>query len=128
MISYFKVKGQSMEPLCKEGDFVLLDKLSYLMFRPRVGDMVVLRHPQEDRLILKYVKREEAAENTFSYWVEGLNKEESSDSRNFGWIPREAILGKALVIHKPRSYPQGMVYESWASDMIKERGERSRFV
>ena len=103
MISYFKVKGQSMEPLCKEGDFVLLDKLSYLMFRPRVGDMVVLSHPQEDRLILKYITRAKAAENSSLYWVEGLNKESSSDSRSFGWIPREAILGKALIIGKPRT-------------------------
>ena len=52
MISYFKVRGQSMEPLCREGDFVLLDRLSYLIFRPRSGDVVVLSHPQEDRLIL----------------------------------------------------------------------------
>ncbi len=92
-----------MEPLCKEGDFVLLDKLSYLMFRPRVGDMVVLLHPQEERLILKYIKREKVVENSFFYWVEGLNRESSSDSRNFGWIPRETILGRALIISKPHT-------------------------
>ena len=89
-----------MEPLCKEGDFVLLDKLSYLVFRPKIGDIVVLRHPQEERLILKYIM-EERAENHYSfYWVEGLNKEGSSDSRSFGWIPRKMILGKAQVIHR----------------------------
>lgn len=100
MISYFKVKGQSMEPLCKEGDFVLLDTLSYLIFRPRSGDIVVLSHPHEDRLILKYIMREKAAEHRTLYWVEGLNKEGSSDSRSFGWVPREAIAGKALLIRK----------------------------
>ena len=100
MISYFKVRGQSMEPLCKEGDFVLLDKLSYLMFRPRVGDMVVSRHPQEDRLILKYIVKEKVTGRRSFYWVEGLNKEGSSDSRSFGWVSREAVLGKALIIRK----------------------------
>jgi len=92
-----------MEPLCKEGDFVLLDRLSYLMFRPRAGDVVMLFHPQEDRLILKYIVREKAVDNHSFYWVEGLNKEGSSDSRSFGWVPREAILGRALVINKFRS-------------------------
>mgnify|MGYP001573423920 CR=1 FL=1 len=92
-----------MEPLCKEGDFVLLDRLSYLMFRPRVGDIVVLFHPQEDRRILKYVVKEKVAERGLLYWVEGLNKEGSSDSRSFGWVPREAILGKALIIGKSRT-------------------------
>ena len=100
MISYFKVKGQSMEPLCKEGDFVLLDTLSYLIFRPQSGDIVVLSHPQEDRLILKYVMREKVTEHRSFYWVEGLNKEGSSDSRSFGWVSREAVLGKALIIRK----------------------------
>jgi len=92
-----------MEPLCKEGDFVLLDKLSYLVFRPRVGDVVVLFHPREDRLILKYIMREKAVGSHSFYWVEGLNKESSSDSRSFGWVPREAILGKAMVIRKKAS-------------------------
>lgn len=101
MLGYFIVKGQSMEPLCKEGDFVLLDKLSYLMFRPRLGDIVVLRHPQEERrLILKYVIQEKMEGDRLLYWVEGVNKEGSSDSRSFGWVPREMILGKALIVRK----------------------------
>ena len=103
MISYFRVKGQSMEPLCKEGDFVLLDTLSYLIFRPCSGDIVVLSHPQEDRLILKYIVREKVTEHHSFYWVEGLNKEGSSDSRSFGWVGREVVLGKALIIGKPRT-------------------------
>jgi nickel-type superoxide dismutase maturation protease len=101
MISYFKVKGQSMEPLCKEGDFIVLNKLSYLVLRPQAGDVVVLRHPQEQsRLLLKYVLKERVEWNRLLYWVEGLNKAGSSDSRNFGWVPREFILGRAIVARK----------------------------
>jgi nickel-type superoxide dismutase maturation protease len=100
MISYFKVKGQSMEPLCKEGDFVVLDKLSYLMFRPRVGDTVVLRHPKQNRLLLKYITKEKIEDSSLFYWVEGVNKTESSDSRSFGWIQREMILGRAIVVKR----------------------------
>jgi nickel-type superoxide dismutase maturation protease len=98
MISYFKVKGQSMEPLCKEGDFILLDKMSYLIFRPKAGDTIVLRHPQQSRLLLKYVMQEKFQDNRFFYWVEGLNKKESSDSRAFGWVPKDFIFGKAIVV------------------------------
>ncbi len=93
-----------MEPLCKEGDFVLLDKLSYLLFRPRPGDVVVIRHSQEDRLILKYILKEKCKEQSSLYWVEGLDKESSVDSRSFGWIPRNAILGKARIIREERKH------------------------
>lgn len=103
MIPYFKVRGRSMEPLCKEGDFIVLDKLSYLVFRPRVGDIVVLRYPRErNRLIVKYITQEKMNEEELLYWVEGLNKRGSSDSRSFGWILRESILGKALIIQRSR--------------------------
>lgn len=104
MISYFVVKGQSMEPLCKEGDFIVLDKFSYLAFRPRVGDVIVLRHPRDKaRLIVKYITQEKIDEaGFFYYWVEGLNKKGSLDSRNFGWISRESILGKALIIQRSK--------------------------
>ena len=89
-----------MEPLYKEGDFVFLNKLSYLVFRPKAGDVIVLSHPQEDRLILKYIIKGKIKGGHSFYWVEGLNKEESSDSRSFGWIRREMILGKAVVVRK----------------------------
>jgi signal peptidase I len=102
MISYFTVKGHSMEPLCKEGDFVVLDKISYFMFRPLPGDIVVLRHPQENRLLLKYILQERTENGKRLYWVEGLNKNQSSDSRSFGWILREMILGKAVMIRKQK--------------------------
>jgi signal peptidase I len=95
-----------MEPLCKEGDFVFLDRLSYFMFRPRVGDIVIMRHPHEARLILKYIIKERSDERGFWYWVEGLNKEGSSDSRNFGWVTRDLILGKAIIIRKREKTPR----------------------
>ena len=92
-----------MEPLCKEGDFVLLDGLFYLVYRPRVGDVVILRHPAgQNRLLLKYITQEKESEYGQLYWVEGLNKEESSDSRNFGWIRRHAIIGKAKIVQQTK--------------------------
>jgi len=89
-----------MEPLCKEGDFVLLDKLFYVMIRPKAGDTVVLKHPQQEKLLLKYVLREKTDGARYFYWVEGLNKMDSLDSRNFGWVPRNMILGRAIVAKK----------------------------
>ena len=68
------------------------------MSYPELGDIVVLQHPHEQKMILKRVIRERGR-GTW-YWVEGDNEVRSIDSRHFGWVPRKTILGKAKVIHK----------------------------
>jgi signal peptidase I len=97
MFSWFLIKEQSMEPSCREGDFVLVNKMSYLFSCPRVGQLVVLEDPRDfSRYILKRIT---AVKDSF-VWVEGDNKEKSTDSRNFGWVGMKALLGQAKVIHK----------------------------
>ena len=90
-----------MEPFGKEGDFVLVNKLSYLMSYPKLGDVIVARHPrEEERRIIKRVTGLRKENMEVSLWVEGDNTEESEDSRLFGWIPQKLIIGSAKVIHK----------------------------
>jgi nickel-type superoxide dismutase maturation protease len=90
------VKEQSMEPFCQEGDFVVVNRMSYLFSRPKVGQLVVLKDPRDSRRI---VKRIGVVKDSF-VWVEGDNREKSTDSRNFGWVSVKALLGQAKVIHK----------------------------
>jgi nickel-type superoxide dismutase maturation protease len=97
MFSYFVVKEQSMEPFCQEGDFVLVNKISYLFSHPKVGHIVVLKDPRDSSRHI--VKRVTAVKDPF-VWVEGDSKEESTDSRNFGWVSLKSLLGQAKVIHK----------------------------
>jgi len=95
MIFYFKVREQSMEPWARQGDFVLVDRMSYLFFKPKVGHVVVVRHPQNPSLLL--LKRIVKAEKD-RYWIEGDCTSKSTDSRHFGWLKRDFLVGK--VIHK----------------------------
>src|SRR3989338_1600365 len=97
MFSYFVVKEQSMEPFCQEGDFVLVNRMSYLFSRPKVGHIVVLKDPRD--FPRHIVKRIGAVKGSF-VWVEGDNKERSIDSRRFGWVGAKALLGRAKVIHR----------------------------
>ena len=85
------------EPFCQEGDFVLVNRMSYLFCRPKVGQLVVLKDPKDpSRLILKRIT---AFKDSFA-WVEGDNRERSTDSRSFGWVSAKALLGQAKVIHR----------------------------
>lgn len=97
MFSYFIVKERSMEPFCTEGDFALVSRMSYFFSHPKVGQLVVLRDPTDPSRYI--IKRITATEGSF-LWVEGDNKERSTDSRDFGWVGANALLGQVKVIHR----------------------------
>src|SRR3954447_15347780 len=86
------VTGPSMAPAIRHGDQLLVD------VRPErrpthAGDVVVVRLP--DRPLS--VKRVGRVESDGSVWVEGDNSFGSTDSRDLGAVPREAVVGRILL-------------------------------
>jgi signal peptidase I len=132
----FRIEGQSMEPNLHDGEYVLIDKISYLLHPPERGDVVVFVPPNNDR---DYIKRviglpgdsvevrggrvyvngvllDEPYLTNFSggdvpprvveegrYFVMGDNRNNSSDSRSFGAITPQSIVGRAWVVYWPPS-------------------------
>lgn len=92
----FNVGGSSMEPLLNEDEDVLMR--SYGKHESiKTGDIVIARHPiKKQLLIVKQVAIADAANDR--YHLAGLNAEFSTDSRSFGHIRAEHILGKMTVI------------------------------
>ncbi len=85
----FKIEGSSMSPTFESGDVVLVNRLSYLFGKPKIGDLVVLR---KNKYIIKRISK--IKENQF--FVIGDNERESTDSRSFGWIKKKEIIGKVM--------------------------------
>lgn len=88
-IRRFKVNGNSMIPTFKEGQYLLV---SSWFKNIKVGDVVVL---DQSKLEKKVVKRVAKIKND-QYFVVGDNQRESSDSRSFGWVKKEDVLGKVI--------------------------------
>ncbi len=81
-----------MTPALSAGEQVLVNRLAYLIWKPRPGDLVVVRDPrQPERLLLKRIDREAGADG---WLVLGDNEPASTDSRQFGPVGRELIVGK----------------------------------
>ncbi len=52
----FRISGESMMPTFEDGEFILVDRLSYVVSTPQRGDVVILRFPGDpDRR--KFIKR-----------------------------------------------------------------------
>lgn len=88
----FRVTGNSMLPLLETGEEVLVDIHAYEQHPPEPGDIVVAEHP--GRPGLRLVKRVIAVLDTGACLLTGDNPVESTDSRNFGAVPPQKILGR----------------------------------
>lgn len=77
-----------MLPLLSPDDEVLIQPRAIY----REGDVVVARHPF--RLDVHLVKRLVTFDDEGRAQLEGINPEESTDSRTLGAVPPELILGR----------------------------------
>jgi nickel-type superoxide dismutase maturation protease len=83
-----RVDGSSMHPALSDGDRVLYEPSSTCA----VGDVVLARHPFVSGL--KLIKRVEAVDAEGCVTLRGDSGLASTDSRGFGAVAPEAILGR----------------------------------
>ena len=88
----FRVTGKSMQPLLEPGEEILINPNAYLQSLPQVNDIVVVAHPHKPNL--KVVKRIVEIRKNNTYFIQGDNLRQSTDSRSFGTVTFNLIRGK----------------------------------
>lgn len=83
-----------MSPALAEGDHILVDERAYKTTPPRPGEVVVALHPFIRNTIL--VKRVAAIDETGRITLSSDNLAEGTDSRSFGALRPERILGRVV--------------------------------
>lgn len=129
-----RVDGSSMEPTLHTGEFVIVNKLSYKLGSPQIGDVIVFHFPRDieqeyikrviglpgDTVEVKngrvyvnsqplkedYIAASPSYERSWqvppnSLFVLGDNRNNSSDSHNWGPVPENYVVGKAVFVYWP---------------------------
>lgn len=138
LVQPFFVRGASMEPTFLDGEYLVVDELSYHLRAPRRGEVIVFRYPQNPSqffikriiglpgdtvrigdgqvVIVNTIYQQGAAldESAYvpaglrtggqetvtlradEYFVLGDNRPASSDSRQWGVLPGDNIIGRTL--------------------------------
>lgn len=113
MVDLAVAEGDSMLPSIKAGDLILIFKAAYglrnplggyflLWSRPKNRDVVAALRPGEDIMLIKRVSGERpSADLDGPVFLLGDNIYASIDSREFGPVPMNNVLGKAFSILGP---------------------------
>ncbi|MEZ4664596.1 MAG: nickel-type superoxide dismutase maturation protease [Caldilineaceae bacterium] len=88
----FRVTGNSMLPLLRPGDLVLVNRHAYSHKSPQPGDVVVARDPRQPSF--KLIKRVDAVMQDGRCFLLSENPAEGTDSRTFGAVPPDHVLGQ----------------------------------
>lgn len=131
----FFVRGQSMDPNFENGDYLIIDEISYHFRAPERGEVIVFKYPQDpsqrfikrivglpgetveikDGKVMIYKEGQPQILNESNYlsdlytggdlqitlgedeyFVLGDNRSFSFDSRRFGVLPGENIIGRVI--------------------------------
>ncbi|MER6312582.1 nickel-type superoxide dismutase maturation protease [Streptomyces sp. NPDC001581] len=110
-----EVTGPSMVPTLANGDRVVVRYGAAV----RPGDVVVLRHPfQQDLLLIKRAVERRPG----GWWVLGDNPyNETGDSTVYGPVPAELVLATAVLRFRPREEDQRSLRArlSWAVSAVR---------
>lgn len=87
-LSRFTVKGNSMLPTLRTGQDILV---RCWLYKIKMGDIVVIKVNGKEM-----VKRIRQISHDRKVFVQGDNEKESTDSRSFGLLSKDQIVGKVV--------------------------------
>ncbi|MEV3928057.1 MULTISPECIES: nickel-type superoxide dismutase maturation protease [unclassified Streptomyces] len=109
-----EVTGPSMVPTLYHGDWLLVQHGAPV----RPGDVVILRHPfQQDLLVVKRATERRDG----GWWVLGDNAYAGGDSTDYGAVPEELVLARVRARYRPlrkdQRSPLGLL--GWAASAVR---------
>lgn len=94
------IYGDSMYPTLKEGQVVRCSRPHIWFSDFKEGAIYVYQSPNNDCLVIKRLVRVGDNPPRTKFWFLGDNLRVSVDSREYGYVSRDALVGKVLLKQK----------------------------
>jgi nickel-type superoxide dismutase maturation protease len=97
-----EVQGDSMAPTLLHGEWLVVERRTYTVRPPQIGDMVLATDPREpSRELIKRIEWVDLAAGTLT--LAGDAPQASTDSRTFGALPIGQVRWRVIARYWPRS-------------------------
>ncbi|MCE2572813.1 S26 family signal peptidase [Motilimonas eburnea] len=92
--AFYHIPSASMTPTLQVGDVVVVDTWSNQANTITTGDVIVLKRSASDLVLAKRLKEKRNNNGQWELYLAGDNPSGSVDSRQFGWVTSDYIIGK----------------------------------
>ena len=96
--AFYHIPSESMSPTLQTGDIALIDTWVYQDQPPQVNDILTVKRSANSMVLVKRLTKIRSDQNQTELFIEGDNQNRSVDSRRFGWIPDDYLIGKVKFV------------------------------
>ncbi len=87
-----------MSPTLQTGDITLIDTWTYNDQSPQVNDILIVKRSANSIVLAKRLTKTRLNNGQTQLFIEGDNQNRSVDSRRFGWISDDYLIGKVRFV------------------------------
>ena len=96
--AFYHIPSESMSPTLQTGDVILIDTWAYYDHPPQENDILIVKRSANSMVLVKRLTIIRTEQNQTELFIEGDNQKRSVDSRRFGWISDDYLIGKVKFV------------------------------
>lgn len=96
--AFYHIPSESMSPTLQTSDVVLIDTWAYKTQPPLADDIIIVKRTATSMVLAKRLQKTRSHNEERELFIVGDNTNSSIDSRRFGWVSDDYLIGKVRFV------------------------------